>query len=36
MIRVRFDLKTLGDTCVQFTPSEKAVHVVLRRDGGAR
>ena len=27
------DLKTLGFTCVQFVPSEKAAHVVLRRDG---
>ena len=25
------DLKTLGYSCVQFMPSEKAVHVVLRR-----
>lgn len=30
------DLKRLGYTCVQFTASEKAAHVVLRRDGGTR
>jgi dihydrofolate reductase len=30
------DLKALGYTCVQFAPSEKATHVVLRRTAAAR
>ena len=30
------DLKALGYRTAQFATSEKAVHVVLRRDGGAR
>src|SRR5262245_58629493 len=30
------DLKALGYTCVQFAPSEKATHVVLRRTAPAR